>query len=203
MRRKILYTITFFWLLILAGCGGNLHKMYSGPELPQDEVCFLVKPKFISITSLDKHLAKTALLTGETTALNPSGAPWVETTVELLPGPHNLTVNFIYTDYQSPSYYYYDYTLGYSYSAAYPMYRSEKDISLTFEGVAGHIYSISPDSAGIQNFCLRSKKQWHRDWFGTRHVTGWQPRIEDITNSEYANKKIMPKIRKHKTKLSH
>lgn len=198
-KKNLLYTITLFWLLIVAGCGGGLHRMYSGPELPQDEVCFLVKPKIISITSLDKQLAKTALLTKETVSLNPSVAPWVETTVELLPGPHNLTVNFIYTDYQSPSYYYYDYTSGYSY-ATYPIYRSEKDVSLTFEGVAGQIYAIRPDSAGIQNFCLRGKKKWHRDWFGTRHVTDWQPRIEDITNSEYANEKILPLIRKNKHK---
>ena len=171
--------------------------MYSGPELPQDEVCFLVKPKFISITSLGGYPAPTAWLSGVELDLIPSSVIGGEKLVELLPGSHNLAVNFAYY-YSRP--YGYDYTSGYVYTNT-SKYSSEEDVLLTFEGVAGRIYAIRPDSDEIVNFCLKGDSPRRREWWGDTYLTSWQPRIEDITNSEYANEKILPNIRKHKAKL--
>lgn len=176
MKIKLVNLAGLIAVLIAVGCGGRLHRMYSGPELPQDKVCFLIKPCEISIASLDKRTAPPHWLTGQILPLIPSGGFGEEDLVELLPGSHNLKIGFTY------------------YGPSRTCW-SKNNLPLTFEGAVGHIYAINPDFAGSR------KKQWHQDWFGTRHVTNWQPRIEDITNTEYANEKIMPKIRNHKAKL--
>jgi hypothetical protein len=94
--------------------------MYSGPELPIEEVCILYKASGIYIMSLDGATAQKGPLFGTDWKL-----------IELKPGEHTLLIGVSRTDYY-----------GGSRSATY---KSTEDIKLRFFGKPGRVYSIGPD----------------------------------------------------------
>jgi len=128
MQKKLFYFIILLAIGTLQ-CSSSTKtlKFYSGPDLPESEICFLVKPGGVIIASLDEATGGKSALGGNSALVGMRGRK----ILELKPGQHTFHVGFNVTIFH---------TGGRQTKA-----RSRGGYRGKFTGQAGHIYLIKPD----------------------------------------------------------
>jgi hypothetical protein len=138
-------------------------KYYSGPDLPESEICFLIKPKGVAVMSLNGTMGKKSWRGGHNALVYSD----FQAILELKPGEHML-IMALHMEVYNPS------------SNTKITITSRGNKGWKFTGQAGHIYLIAPDPYEMTD-------------------DNWQPYIKDITGSHFAQKEIIPTIRKYKS----
>jgi hypothetical protein len=123
----------FYFIVLLAICTLQCSpyakplKFYSGPDLPESQICFLVKPSGVIIASLDGATGGKSVLGGNNALVGMRGRK----ILELKPGQHTFHVGINVTIFHS--------------GGRQTKVRSRRGYRGKFTGQAGHIYLIKPD----------------------------------------------------------
>ncbi|MDY6793076.1 MAG: hypothetical protein SWH54_17560 [Thermodesulfobacteriota bacterium] len=128
MQKKLYYFIVLLAIGTLqCSTHTKLLKFYSGADLPESEICFLVKPGGVVVASLDGATGGKSALGGNNALVGMRGTK----ILELKPGQHTFHVGINITIFHS--------------GGRRTTVRSRRGYVGRFTGQAGHIYMIKPD----------------------------------------------------------
>ena len=148
MQRAVLSVLLVLCLFGITGCAGYepLVRWYTGPELSESEVCYLVKPFPYRITYLDGKGKKTKnWLEGGNCLFHRSYA-----IIELKPGPHKVSIIIHESEYRSNGI-----------ESTVTTWYTKGEVPLSFTGQAGRIYSIKPSGDMLNQYYIG--KFWIED----------------------------------------
>ncbi|MEA3429139.1 MAG: hypothetical protein U9Q84_08030, partial [Thermodesulfobacteriota bacterium] len=130
LKRSILMTLVLkafivcFPIYVLSGCAYHT-KMYSGPELPKDQIAVLKGDVTITVKEVDGIVKKFTPLTRNFSLCKDGGPPvYGGFEIYLRPGTHSVRIAYC------------AYSSGFDY---YTTTWSKKDLVLSFEATAGRV----------------------------------------------------------------